>query len=229
MTRAGRTVLGTSLAIVAILVIGAATRVPWTATPADRALLRLSWRAESETMEECRSLTEEELAELPVHMRTPEVCERRAVPYLLKVDIDGRTFLDDTLHGSGAREDRPVHVFREFALRPGTHAVEVEFLAIGAEDDGMDEDREDDRFDQEDDEESEDDDNDDESDDENDDESDDENDDESDDENDDENDNEEELTGVRLTFSDTILFSQREVALVSYDPDLQALVRVAGR
>ncbi|HET6617456.1 MAG TPA: hypothetical protein VFH69_06570 [Gemmatimonadota bacterium] len=212
MTRAGRTVLGTSLASVAILVIGAATRVPWTATPADRALLRLSWRAESETMQECRSLTEEELAELPVHMRTPEVCERKAVPYLLKVDIDGRTLLNDTLHGSGAREDRPVYVFREFALRPGTHAVDVEFLAIGAEDAGMDEDREDDRFDQEDDEES-----------------DDEDDDEDDDENDDENDDEEERTGVRLTFSDTILFSPREVALVSYDPDLQTLVRVAGR
>lgn len=205
MTRAGRTVLGISLASVAILVIGAATRVPWTATPADRALLRLSWRAESETMQECRSLTEEELAELPVHMRTPEVCERRAVPYLLKVDIDGRTLLDDTLHGSGAREDRPVYVFREFALRPGAHAIDVEFLAIGAEDAGMDEDRENDLDHEDDDEESED------------------------DENDDENDEEEELAGVRLTFSDTILFSQREVALVSYDPDRRALVRVAGR
>jgi hypothetical protein len=202
VTRAGRIVLGTSLASVAILAIGAATRVPWTATPADRALLRLSWRAESETMQECRSLTEEELAELPVHMRTPEVCERRAVPYLLKVDIDGRTFLDDTLHGSGAREDRPVYVFREFALRPGTHAVDVEFFAIGAEDAGMDEDDEDDRFDREgNDEESE----------------------------DDENVDVDDLTEVRLTYSDTILFSQREVALVSYDPDRQALVRVAGR
>ena len=207
MTRAGRTVLGASLATLAILVIGAATRAPWTATPADRALLRLSWRAESETMEECRSLTEEELAELPVHMRTPEVCERRAVPYLLKVDIDGRTFLDDTLHGSGAREDRPVHVFREFALRPGTHAVDVEFFAIGAENVGMDEDDGDDRFDHEGDDE------------------------ESDDEEGEDDDyvDEDELPGVRLTFSDTILFSQREVALVSYDPDRQALVRVASR
>ena len=212
MTRAGRIVLGTSLASVALLIIGALTRLPWTATPADRALLRLSWRAESETMEECRSLTDEELAEIPVHMRTPEVCERRAVPYLLKVDIDGRTFLDDTLHGSGAREDRPVYVFREFALRPGTHAVEVEFLAIGAQDDGMDEDGEDDRFDHEGDDE--------------------ENEHEESDDGEGEDDeivDEVGLTGVRLTYSDTILFSQREVALVSYDPDRQALVRVAGR
>jgi hypothetical protein len=127
MMPTARTALGAILALLVTLGIGAASRAPWTATPADRALLRLSWRARSETTKECRPLTEEEKIELPVHMRVPEVCESRAVPYLLRVAIDGSATLADTVHGAGAREDRPIYVFREIALAPGRHAIEIEF------------------------------------------------------------------------------------------------------
>jgi len=143
MKPTARMALGAILAALAVLGVGAATRAPWTATPMDLALLRLSWRAQSETTEECRPLTEEEKAELPVHMQVPEVCESRAVPYRLRVSIDGSEILADTVHGSGAREDRPIYVLRDIALSPGRHAIEIEFAPIrGRGRDGQREDEE---------------------------------------------------------------------------------------
>jgi hypothetical protein len=99
----GTRTAGAIVAALATLVLGAASRAPWTASPADHALLRLSWRVQSESAEECRPLSEEEKADLPVHMRVPEVCETRAIPYLLQVTIDGSGAVSDTVHGAGAR------------------------------------------------------------------------------------------------------------------------------
>jgi hypothetical protein len=129
--QATRRALGLGVAALVTLGIGAASQAPWTATGPDEALLRLSWRAQSETREECRPLTAEEKAELPIHMQVPEVCESQAIPYLLRVSIDGSVLLADTVHGAGAREDRPVYVFREIGLIPGRHALAVEFAPIG--------------------------------------------------------------------------------------------------
>jgi hypothetical protein len=129
--QATRRALGLGVVALVTLGIGAASQAPWTATDPDEALLRLSWRAQSETREECRPLTAEEKAELPIHMQVPEVCESQAIPYLLRVSIDGSVLLADTVHGAGAREDRPVYVFREIGLIPGRHALAVEFAPIG--------------------------------------------------------------------------------------------------
>ena len=122
---AARRMSAAALAALSAIAIAAGSRVPWTASPAHRALLRHSWRASSEAAERCRPLSEEEKADLPVHMRVPEVCETRIIPYLLEVRIDGAASAPDTLHGAGAREDRPVVVFREIPLSAGSHDVEL--------------------------------------------------------------------------------------------------------
>ena len=129
----GTRTVGAIVAALATLVLGAASRAPWTASPADRALLRLSWRVQSEAAEQCRPLSEEEKADLPVHMQVPEVCETRAIPYLLRVTIDGSEAVSDTVHGAGAREDRPITIFREIPLRAGSHAVHVSFAPLAAD------------------------------------------------------------------------------------------------
>jgi hypothetical protein len=131
----GTRTVGTIVAALATLVLGAASRAPWTASPADRSLLRLSWRVQSEAAEQCRPLTEEEKADLPVHMQVPEVCETRATPYVLRVTIDGSEAVSDTVHGAGAREDRPITIFREIPLTAGSHAVHVSFAPLAADDD----------------------------------------------------------------------------------------------
>ena len=113
----------------AVLTAGlvAGTRVPWLAEPGDEALVRLSWRALGERLDECREPSAEEQAKLPAHMRQPRICERRLLPFHLAVRIDGRPVFDSLLHASGAREDRPTYVFHDFRVTPGPHRVEVRF------------------------------------------------------------------------------------------------------
>lgn len=197
MSPAIRRGLGLGVAALVTLGIGAASQAPWTATSRDEALLRLSWRAQSETREECRPLTEAEKAELPIHMQVPEVCESQAIPYLLRVSIDGSVLLADTVHGAGAREDRPVYVFREIGLEPGRHALAVEFVPIGH---GLEDLEEDDR-----------------------DEADAE--DEGDEENEDDQDEDDEGM-LWLRYSEAVSIGEREVVLIAYDRARRALVRV---
>lgn len=133
-----RAAAGALVAAAVMLAIGAGSRAPWRVED-DRAAIRLAWQARSERLEECRPLTEEEQARRPVHMRRSEVCETRAVAYLLRVEVDGREVVADTVRGAGARADRPVHVSRELRVPPGEHALDVTFrpLAGGPEATGL--------------------------------------------------------------------------------------------
>lgn len=81
-------------------------------------------------VEECRPRTDEELRALAAHMRTPEVCTGGGADFELVVDIDGVTVARDTIVPAGARRDRPVYVFREFDLAPGSYEVRVDFRAL---------------------------------------------------------------------------------------------------
>ena len=199
MSRGAR-MAGAIVAALAMLVLGAASRAPWTVSPADLALLRLSWRVQSESAEECRPLSEEEKADLPVHMRVPEVCEARAIPYLLQATIDGSGAVSDTVHGAGAREDRPITIFREIPLTAGRHDVRITFAPIsgGRVGDSDDVEEPDDLE-------------------------------EPDDDGEPDGDGEaEEPAGVALEYSATIDLEEREVALVTVDPGGRTLVRAGA-
>ncbi len=122
--------------VVAMLVAAALTAglvvcsgLPYVADAGDAALIRLSWRAAGERIEECRTPSQEELAELPPHMRRPEICEGRTTPFQLAVSIDGVVVLEERIRPAGARQDRPVYVFREFPVSPGEHLLQVRFTA----------------------------------------------------------------------------------------------------
>lgn len=106
------------------------------AAPDDVALVRLDWRARAERVEECRPPTEDEIAERPPHMRPREICEGRVTPYSLRVEVDRAVVVDDTVHGAGAREDRPLYVAREIAVRPGLHDLRIDFEKIEPEEEG---------------------------------------------------------------------------------------------
>lgn len=124
-----RAPLGAVAAALLTAALVAGSRVPWTAETGSEAVVRLSWRAVGERVEECRETTEAERASLPAHMRQPRICERRLAPFRLSVRIDGEERLDANLHASGAREDRPTYVLHEFRVAPGEHRVEVRFAA----------------------------------------------------------------------------------------------------
>lgn len=92
-------------------------------------IIRLSWRTEPVRAEECRTLTDEELAEIPAHMRRAEECVGEYVDYELSITVDRSTRVD-TVSPSGLRRDRPVYVLRELRVPPGDHAVEVHFQPV---------------------------------------------------------------------------------------------------
>jgi hypothetical protein len=136
MRRGVRTGLGAGLAVAAALSMGALTRFAYTVEPADQAELRLTWRARTAPIEECRRLTEAEQEALPVHMRREVVCEGRVSSYRLEVVVDGEPRHSSTVRGSGARGDRPLYVFDSIRLPPGHHDVHVVFERVGAPDGG---------------------------------------------------------------------------------------------
>jgi hypothetical protein len=126
--------LGLGLAVASALAMGALTRFAYTAEPGDQAELRLTWRARTAPVEECRRLTEAEREALPIHMRREVVCEGRVSSYRLDVVVDGETRHSSTVKGSGARGDRPLYVFDAIRLDPGLHDVHVVFERVGSAD-----------------------------------------------------------------------------------------------
>jgi hypothetical protein len=123
LARAGGALVG--LVLTAGLVAG--SQAPWRAHADDEARIRLSWRTVSEPVSACRTPTPEELAALPPHMRMQQICERRHVPFRLRVEIDGRRVRDALLRPPGARGDRPLHVFEELRVAPGSHRLVIAF------------------------------------------------------------------------------------------------------
>lgn len=120
----------TSFLFTALLLAGMAglSHVPLTVADGN-AVVRLSWRAEPIRVEECRTLSDAELADIPQHMRRGESCTGYHVDYELRLSLDGRA-VTDTVAPSGLRRDRPVYVFRDRHVEPGRHRIEVDFTAL---------------------------------------------------------------------------------------------------
>lgn len=111
----------------AVSAIGWLARAPYQPPGGDNAVLRLSWRLRGERNETCRPRTQEELDALPVHMRTPEICEGALVAYRLTVQLDEQAVDTSRVVPAGARADRPIYVFAEKRLEPGPHRVRITF------------------------------------------------------------------------------------------------------
>jgi len=119
------------LSVLAVWIVIQGSAVEYRPAEAERALLRLSWRLSAEVGEICRPATEEELAELPVHMRTDEICEPMDSGFDLVVTLDEDTLVAERLEGRGARGDRPISILREWPLAPGKHRLTVRLTPVG--------------------------------------------------------------------------------------------------
>jgi len=76
-------------------------------------------------VERCVTRTDEELRDVPSHMRQRVACEGRSARYRLLVRRDGEVLADEVVAGAGARQDRPIYVLREFSTQPGAMRLEV--------------------------------------------------------------------------------------------------------
>ncbi len=129
----------TGAAVAAALVVGLGflSRAPVAGEHAGEAALRLTWRLRAEEVGECRRPSAEELAQLPVHMRNPDACVGAIPPYELVAEVDGAERIRTTIEAAGARGDRPLYVYRQLLLEPGSHQVHVRFSRDGSDgDDG---------------------------------------------------------------------------------------------
>jgi hypothetical protein len=117
--------LAALVALLMTVAIGALSQVPYRAESAGQAWIRLSWRVSAPRIEECRTLTTEELAELPVHMRRDEVCERTGIPYRLRIVLNGEGVEETMIRGAGTRGDQPIYVYRELRVEPGRQRMEI--------------------------------------------------------------------------------------------------------
>ena len=95
--------------------------------PTTGALLGIAVRTMAGTVQDCRALSEAEMAALPQHMRRKEICETRAAQYRLEVRVDGETRLDRIYSPAGIHGDRPITVDERIGVTAGSHAVTIHF------------------------------------------------------------------------------------------------------
>ncbi|MBX3174695.1 MAG: hypothetical protein KF709_09800 [Gemmatimonadaceae bacterium] len=110
------------------LAVSSGVAVAWHAE--DAAALRLSWSVRPERVERCRTLSEQEQAQRPAHMRQSVVCEGSSASYALTVGIDEVSRDSARLRGSGLRGDRALATLRDYPVAPGAHRVQVRFERI---------------------------------------------------------------------------------------------------
>ncbi len=122
-----RLALGLTLAVVLAGGVAASSgaHVPWHGDGASQ--LRLSWSARPERIETCRTLSDEEFAQRPAHMRQRVVCEGTTASYALVLTADGDTLDASVIRGGGLRGDRAIFVLREYALSAGSHRLQLRF------------------------------------------------------------------------------------------------------
>lgn len=132
ISRPGWRVSGGVAAAIAAAALRWSTAVPLGSADDHASQLRLSLSARPERIEQCRELTDEELAKLPAHMRLRTQCEGAFARYQLTISLGLQQIALDTLRGGGLRHDRPLHVFREQEVRPGAQRVHIELVRLDA-------------------------------------------------------------------------------------------------
>lgn len=123
-------------ALGAAVAVGAAIGVAWASSArmaphrSDDAVLRLTWTARPERVEECHAQTNEALEKLPAHMRQAVVCDGTTASYRLEVRREGQLIAAQVVRGGGLHHDRPLYVFREIHVPPVESAISVRFVRI---------------------------------------------------------------------------------------------------
>ena len=97
----------------------------YTHSPPDKAQILLSFSHGGARKGGCRTLSAEEIAELPPNMRRPQICPRERLPLSVELLLDGQALYRAELPPSGLSKDGPSQVHRRFLVAPGTHSLTV--------------------------------------------------------------------------------------------------------
>jgi hypothetical protein len=130
MTRTLRRLAALLLGGLALAALVGLSRAPYRIADGTEALLRLSWSGRPERVERCRELTDQELANVPAHMRQRVQCEGHPARYVVRVTRNAKPLSIDTVTGGGLRGDRSIHMLREYRLPAGAHTLAVEIARL---------------------------------------------------------------------------------------------------
>jgi len=89
------------------------------------AAVKLSLSHATERVVPCVQLTPQEVAELAPNMRRSQTCERKRLPLVLALDVDGITTLEIQVAPTGIWDDGAASVYERFELPPGPHTITV--------------------------------------------------------------------------------------------------------
>ncbi len=92
-------------------------------SPADLAVVKLSFSRAAERVVPCVQLTPEQIAAMPPNKRRPAQCERERLPLTVELEIDGTVVVNLEAAPSGVWKDGPASVYESFSVKPGTHRV----------------------------------------------------------------------------------------------------------
>jgi hypothetical protein len=109
-------------------VMGLVSDLVYAAPFAGGSELVVSFKHPGAVSEDCRTLSEEELAATPVHMRKPVVCERARASVRLAVRVDGSAVVEASFPPTGIWGDGNSVAIERVPVPIGEHRVEV---AIG--------------------------------------------------------------------------------------------------
>jgi hypothetical protein len=121
-------VAATLLAIFCAGLLGVGSDLGYAAPQVGGSELVVSLKHPGAVSENCRELSEEELRNVPVHMRKETVCERMRAHVRLRVAIDGANVAQESVPPSGLWKDGNSVTVVRVPVEPGEHRVEV---AIG--------------------------------------------------------------------------------------------------
>lgn len=93
-------------------------------------LLRVAFRMPAPVEEVCRERTQDELNQIPLHMRKKLDCSRKSIDFNLRVSIDEKIILQKKIESKGVQSDRPLIVDEDLKLGSGEHQVRVELVPI---------------------------------------------------------------------------------------------------
>jgi hypothetical protein len=94
------------------------------------ARLRVAFSARPERIEKCRTLSADELANVPQHMRQAVVCEGTTAAYRLEIRRDDSLLARALVHGGGLRHDRRLYVLRELRIPSGPSTIDVRLVRM---------------------------------------------------------------------------------------------------
>jgi hypothetical protein len=120
--------LATVVTVVSALALAFLSGAPYGVNELADARLRVAFSARPERIESCRTLSADELANVPQHMRQAVVCEGKAASYRLEIRRDDSLVASALLRGGGLRHDRRLYVLRELHVPSGRSTIDVRLV-----------------------------------------------------------------------------------------------------